>query len=161
VQSIRSAGLPAILAAFILWAALAGGCGKKGPPVPPQRYRPPAVTDLSYELTDQRVRIQWTVAGPGDPQQAPVAGCAVYRAQRPLDENDCIDCRLSFQKTADVAVPKEASGTAGRQRLDFSDDLTPGFEYAYRVICSTAAGVSGKESNVVRFELPQPTTQQP
>jgi hypothetical protein len=112
-------------------------------------------------LTDGRVRLQWTVAGPGDPQQTPAAGCAVYKAQRPLGDTDCIDCRLAFQKIADVAVLKEAVEPGGRRRLDFSDDPAPGFEYAYRVICSTAAGVPGNESNVVRFELPEPTTQQP
>lgn len=164
LPSFRAAGLLSIrsaLSAAVVWGALIGGCGIKGPPVPPQRYRPAAAAALSYELTGNRVQIHWTVAERGDPQRARITGCAVQRAQRPLAGGDCIECPLPFRKTADVAVPKGGGGAARRHRLDFSEELTPGFEYAYRVICSNAAGVAGNESNVVRFDLPQPTTQQP
>jgi hypothetical protein len=150
-----------ILVVSVTWAGLIWGCGKKGPPVPPQRYRPAAVTDLSYELTDTQVLLAWTIPHPSDRQASRIAGCTVYRAQRALADGDCIDCNASFQKAADVAVPKSAPGETRQQRLGFGDTLTPGFDYAYRVICSTAAGASGNKSNVVRFEYPQPTTQQP
>ena len=159
LQSIPFSGLPVIVAVLILTGSLIGGCGKKGPPVPPQRYRPAAVTDLSYELTDGRVEIHWTIPGYIDQERTRIIGCTVYRANRALADADCIDCRLSFQSAGYVAAQKDASSQTRQQRLRFGDNLTPGFEYAYRVVCSTAAGVSGKESNIVRFEYPETTTQ--
>ena len=159
--SIPSAGVLVILALSITWAAMIWGCGKKGPPVPPLRYRPAAVEDLSYELTDGGVLLTWTIAPAGDPKRSPVAGCIVYRSKRALTDTGCTDCSAGFKKLAEVAVPKDASGKTRPQRLVFSDPLDIGFEYAYRVTCSTEAGASGDESNLVRFEYPQPSSQQP
>ncbi len=150
-----------MLVVLLAGVTLIGGCGKKGPPAAPQRYRPAAVTDLSYELTDGRVEIFWTIPRPGDGKRARISGCTVYRAQRALSGTGCIDCRFSFQKAAEVAVPTDASGEARQRRLRFDDVLTPGFETAYRVTCSTAAGVSGDPSNMVRIEVLQPTTEKP
>ena len=161
LQSIRSAALPMIAAILILSGAIIWGCGKKGPPVPPQRYRPEAVTDLSYELSNGRVKLRWTIPRQEDQQRVRIVGCTVYRAQRTLADADCIECRRSFQPAANIDVPPEATDRARRQQLGFDDNLTPGFEYAYRVVCSTAAGAAGKVSNVVRIEYPEPTTQQP
>jgi len=161
LPSIRTTGLPVVLTVSILCGSLVGACGIKGPPVPPQRYRPAAVADLSYELTNGSVKLGWTIVPEDAEHRTRTAGCSVYRAQIALAGTDCIDCDASFKKAADVAVPADSADKAGRQRLGFVDVLTPGFEYAYRVICSTAAGVSGNESNVVRFQYPQPSNQQP
>ena len=150
-----------ILAVTIFGGALIGGCGIKGPPVPPQRYRPAAVADLSYELIDDRAVLRWSVAGPGDQAARAAAGCAVYRARLALAGTDCTDCDASYKKVADVAVPGDATQQDLHQLRYVDSALAPGFEYAYRVRCSSAAGATSDESNVVRFEYRQPTTHQP
>lgn len=150
-----------MLALCIAVAGLTAGCGIKKPPVPPQRYRPEAVTDLSYKLTDGRVALSWTVPPAGERKGSEIAGCTVSRSKRAPEGSECIDCSAAFEPVAEVAAGKDTSDSAGRQRLGYSEDLSTGVEYAYQVICRTAAGTAGQESNIVRFAAPQPTTQQP
>ena len=112
-------------------------------------------------MTDSRVVLTWTIPSETGQERTRITGCTVQRAQRALEDSNCIDCIASFEKIADVEVPRDSTGRADPQRFRFTEPLRPGFEYAYRVVCSTAAGVYGDASNVVRFETPEPTTQQP
>ena len=157
--STRTAGLQVIFSACLLLGAMSAGCGIKGPPVPPERYRPAAVTDLSYESTGGRVALRWTLPPEKDQDRNPITGCSVYRSQFALPGTECVDCDASFKKAADVPVPQVAASDSSRTAIRFDDTIAPGFQYAYRVVCRTADGVSGDESNVVRFEYRQPTTQ--
>ena len=149
-----------MLTAAICWSLLSGGCGIKGPPVPPERFRPAAVSDLSFELIDDRVQLSWTIPPSGERQAARIKACTVYRAKRALAGSDCIDCSAAFTKAAVVNAPEEPSGENVPLRLGYSEVLAPGFDYAYRVACQTASGVLGNQSNAVSFQSPQPTTQQ-
>ncbi len=150
-----------MLALCIVGAVLTAGCGVKAPPVPPQRSRPEAVTDLSYKLADGRVTLSWTVPPAGKRKGSEIAGCTVYRSKRAPEGSECIDCSAAFEPAAEVAAGKDTSDQAGPQRLGYSEDLSPGAEYAYQVICRTAAGTDRQESNIVSFAAPQTTTQQP
>ena len=154
----RTTGLPVILIAWVLLGAMNVGCGIKGPPVPPERYRPAAVTDLSYELTGEQVALRWTLPPEGEKEKSPITSCTVYRSQFALTGTDCVDCDASFKKAGDVAVTQVAAADSLKMTLRFTETISPGFEYAYRVVCRTADGVSADESNVVRFEYRQPTT---
>ena len=48
----------------LLWvmglAVVVSGCGKKGPPIPPERQLPAAVQDLSIEVQGRQVTLTWT-----------------------------------------------------------------------------------------------------
>ena len=157
--STRITGLGVILGACVLAGAMSVGCGIKGPPVPPERYRPAVVTDLSYKMTGDRVALRWTLPLEGDQEKNPINRCTVYRSRFALTGTDCVDCDASFKKAADVSVSQAAGADSGATSLGFDETIAPGFQYAYRVVCRTADGVSGDESNVVRFEYRQPTTQ--
>ncbi|MFY9706249.1 MAG: hypothetical protein WAJ95_10055, partial [Desulfobacterales bacterium] len=61
-----------ILSALLV--GLQAGCGKKGPPVPPRRYMPPAVTDLSYQLDGPTLTLSWSVPEAKDGDAAAPVG---------------------------------------------------------------------------------------
>ncbi|MFZ1202607.1 MAG: hypothetical protein WAO07_20765 [Desulfobacterales bacterium] len=142
------------LCVFLLVVLLAGiqaSCGKKGPPVPPPRFRPPAVTDLAYAIDGESVTLSWSVPAPTDDQAAAPVGCFVYQARQPLATSGCPDCSEPFTRVADTRVPPGEPGGALRRGMTYTGVLTPGFIYTFKVACTARDGGLGADSNVVNF----------
>ena len=138
----------------ILSALLVGlqtGCGKKGPPVPPRRYRPPAVTDLSYQMDGQTLTLSWTVPETRDGDAAAPVGCFVYTAKQPLVNTACPDCSEPFSPVADLQIQKDASGNILKRTMTYTGVLTQGFIYTYKIACYARDGGLGADSNIVNF----------
>ncbi|MGD1999556.1 MAG: hypothetical protein PVJ00_03245 [Desulfobacterales bacterium] len=133
----------------VLLIGLQFGCGIKDPPVPPPRYRPPAVTDLSYQLDGQALTLSWSVPETRDGDAADPVGCFVYMANQPLVNTDCPNCSEPFSPVADLQIQKDASGKILKRTMTYTGVLTQGFIYTYKIACYAPDGGLGADSNVV------------
>ena len=127
------------------------GCGKKRPPVPPPKYRPNAVSDLSHRIERQKLTLSWTTPDTDDSTTVVVDGCVVYRARQSLLEADCTSCSVPFVSVANIPTGQSAAGSDNRTRLTYTEALLPGFSYTYKVVCFTRGGGPSEDSNVVNF----------
>jgi hypothetical protein len=136
----------AILAAVLLIGAW-GGCGRKMPPIQPGTYPPPAVKDLAFELQDGLLTLYWTLpaAEKERDKETPPVAFKVLRARRTASEAECQSCSVRFQAVGNVRL----AGRDPSERLQFQDRLEPGYQYRYKVIGTSAAGVESKDSNIV------------
>ena len=135
----------------VIFVGLQAGCGKKTPPVPPRRYRPPAVTDLSYQFDGQALTLSWSIPETRDGDAAAPVGCFVYKAEQPLVNTDCPDCSEPFSPVADLQIQKDASGSILTRSMTYTDMLTQGFMYTYKIACYARDGGLGADSNIVNF----------
>jgi hypothetical protein len=131
-----------------LWA----GCGKKGPPRPPQRRSPPAVKDLSYAVDNQSVELRWTVQGADDRSASSPVGYNVFRSKLSAEESNCEKCPIRFVKIGDVPIQMKGSGKSKPTRMRFAEVLEPGYRYIYKVIAYDEDGTRSKDSNTVTFD---------
>ena len=131
----------------VLWV----GCGKKGPPVPPQRRSPPAVKDLSYTIDNQIVELSWTIEDADDRATSAPVGYKVFRSKLSAAESNCEKCPIRFTETADVPIQK-SSEKSKPTRLRFTETLEPGYRYIYKVIAYDRDGESSQDSNSVEFD---------
>ena len=135
----------------VLLVGFQAACGKKDPPVPPRRYRPPAVTDLSYQLDGQTLTLSWSVPETRDGDATAPVGCFVDMARQPLVNTDCPNCLEPFSPVADLQIQKDASGNILKRTMTYTGVLTQGFIYTYKIACYAADGGLGADSNVVNF----------
>ena len=133
---------------FVLLAGLLCGCGRKLPPSPPQQFMPPVVADLAFRLEENRVTLSWTVPQLQKDQPAP-AGFRIFRARQVSAEADCSASKLEFRQTGDVTSKGKKPGSS----LHFSETLSPGYKYVYKVVAYDAKGFDGKESKPIEFLL--------
>lgn len=143
-------GLRLVILSVLLVGPQAG-CGKKDQPVPPRRYRPPAVTDLSYQLDGQALTLSWSVPETRDGDAAAPVGCFVFQAKQPLVNADCPDCSEPFSPVADLKIQKDASGTILNRPMTYTGILAQGFIYTYKIVCYARGGGLGADSNIVNF----------
>jgi hypothetical protein len=138
---------------LLVWGI--SGCGVKGPPVPPRQPPLPAVTDLSYRLTQQTVALTWRLSAPptGSWDRDWVFG--IYRSRSSLDQPPCDGCPLVFAKVATLPY-------TDTDNLRFSTDvpLVPGYRYVFKVRLETTHR-AGPDSNTVTFDDPSVESMQP
>ena len=127
------------------------GCGKKRPPVPPPKYRPNAVSDLSHRIDRQKLTLSWTTPAADDSKAGVADGCAVYRARQSLLEADCTSCPVPFVSIANIPTGQSESASEKQTKLTYTEPLLPGFTYTYKVVCFTRGGGPSEDSNVVNF----------
>jgi len=127
------------------------GCGKKTPPVPPQRYIPPAVNDLSYRLEGDSLTLNWTIAAEKEAKTLAIAGCIVFRAQASIAESDCLTCPPEFEPIADLPIGGDKPPKTIHGIMSYNDLVAKGYQYVYKVNCYSNKSVSGKDSNYVKF----------
>lgn len=128
---------------LIVWVCVAlfliAGCGKKGPPISPDRTRPPAVNDLNAAVRGDSMSLSWTV-----PEGPDWEKFIVYRAKRELFGLGCSKCPPKFEKAATV----RSSGTAV---LAFTEKLEIGYKYFFKVVGRTNGRAFSGDSNVVEL----------
>jgi predicted small lipoprotein YifL len=139
-----------IILALLVSAALAG-CGKKGPPVPPPRYRPPPVTDLAHRVDGGTLLLSWTVPVAAGTDKAVIDGCVVYRARQSILESECTGCPVPFEPVAEIPFSPTTAAVPPASGLTYTETLLPGFIYTYKVTCLTRSGGPGPDSNAVNF----------
>lgn len=131
------------LAGIALW----GGCGKKGPPVPPRMPEMKAVTDLAASYENGVVVLAWHHPD----SSAAVAGYAVFRFQHAQFPTDCQRCPLLFEKVAKVSLPPADAGA--RHKLTWYQSAASGFRYTYKVVPVLSSGFQGPDSNLAQVEV--------
>ena len=131
--------------AFILY-----GCGKKAPPEPPSGNRPPKVTDLGYSISENTIKLSWTIPKTSDTAKSPATGFLIYQSKQSAIEADCPNCPIRFLNIGDVLV---RGGVSGRPdpSVVFAHTIEPGYRYIYKVKAYDDGGAVGKDSNVIDF----------
>jgi len=130
---------------FILY-----GCGKKALPEPPSGNRPPKVIDLGYSISENTIKLGWTIPKTSDKAKSPVTGFLIYRSKQSVSEADCANCPITFIKIEDVPV---RGGVSGRPESSvvFAQTIEPGYRYIYKIKSYDDDGVAGKDSNLIDF----------
>jgi hypothetical protein len=121
------------------------GCGRKAPPVAPRIPAPVAVSDLTADVNNGRVILNWLVPDAAD---APLPdGYRIYRAD--LGSTDCTDCPLLFAKIGER--PLDASRRPDPPepwRQSWQDTPARGMRYVYKV-SAYGRGRETVDSNLV------------
>ena len=134
-----------VITLLIVPLVLISGCGIKGPPVPPSYAKPPAVSDLQYQVTGNKLTLTWSVPPPMDTtQKQTVAGARVLRLKQSLTNIPCQDCPKLF--TILKKIPAR-SGT-----MQFQDIIDKGFGYYYKIVLYDAGNKTGEASNIIYVE---------
>lgn len=130
---------------------LAGGCGYKTDPVPPDSIVPKAIEDLRYAVSEKGVTLTWTF-----PKETirgtdltDIATFDVYRAVVSLD-NYCSTCPIPFSEAIQVpggVVDPEST----RQGTYETALLRSGHKYFFKVNARTSWWAASPDSNIVSF----------
>lgn len=130
---------------------LAGGCGYKTEPVPPDTIVPKAIEDLRYSVSEKGVTLNWTF-----PQETIVGtdltdirSFDVYRAVVPVSDF-CPTCPIPFREAMEVSggvVDPEKS----RQGTYETSLLRSGHKYFFKVNARTSWWAASADSNIVSF----------
>jgi hypothetical protein len=152
--------------AIVLVAALVlAGCGRPGPPLPPERVAPQPATDLRGVVVDGAVELGWSIPtrradnarlrdlavlhlfraeddGTGEPKPALVAGRHV----------------AGYAEVAAVRMADTGSAVVAGTRMTLVDraGLTPGRRYSYVVLAEDARGHVSRPSPRLSVVLIQP-----
>ena len=150
-------GLPAMTALAVLsilvTVSMIWGCGKKGPPVPPTGSRTPSVKDLAYEISQNTLKLSWTIPQPDETAQLPVTGFLIYRSQQPDLEAACPNCPILYKNIGDVPAKGPGSGQSGKIPITFTQTIESGYRYIYKVHGYSTDGIRSKTSNLVQFNF--------
>jgi predicted small lipoprotein YifL len=138
------------VAALLVTAVIMAGCGKKGPPEPPAGSRPPRVRDLGYGISQNTLKLSWTIPQPDEKAQLPITGFFIYRSQQSVLEKDCSNCPKMFKIIGDV--PVRGAGP-GQPLITFTETIESGYRYVYKVNGYSGDGIRSQNSNFVEFRF--------
>lgn len=117
------------------------GCGIKGSPVPPVYVKPPAVSDLQYQVAGNQLNLTWSVPKKQSTDNSAIAGAKVLRLKQSLRNLPCPDCPRTFTLMSKIPA---RSGT-----MQFQDTVDKEFGYYYKIILYDAGNHDGQDSNIV------------
>ena len=150
-------GLPAVIALTVLMisatVSMMGGCGKKGPPVPPTGSRPPSVKDLAYGIRNNTIELSWRIPTPDEEARLPITGFLIYRSQQSELEKACPNCPILFKLIGDVPVRGPGTGQPAKPPITFTQTIEAGYRYTYKVHGYSSDGIRSKTSNFVEFNF--------
>ena len=137
-------------ATLIISASMLSGCGRKAPPKPPRESRPPQVIDLGYSISEDSIKLSWTIPKTSDKDESSATGFLIYRSKQSVSEADCENCPITFIKIEDVPF---RGGVSGRPESSvvFAQTIEPGYRYIYKIKAYDDDGVAGKDSNLIDF----------
>ena len=142
--------LTLVSTAWVASTLMVSGCGKKAPPVPPSGNKPPKVIDLGYSISENTIKLSWTIPKTSDKAKSPATGFLIYRSKQSSAEADCPNCPIRFLKIGDVLVRGGVSEKPSPS-VAFAQTIEPGFRYIYKVKAYDGDGVAGKDSNLIDF----------
>lgn len=137
----------AALSLLLLGAAggVLAGCGRKLPPSPPGVNPPPAVRDLALSLSGAIVTLSWSPVDPREPAAVPAASYKVFRSRVPEADKDCSACPAPYLLVGELLARSRSPGS----RVQFSQELQPGYHYRFKVVAFSADGAKAVDSNMV------------
>ncbi len=130
---------------------LAGGCGYKTDPVPPDSIVPKAIDDLRYSVSEKGVTLTWTfpketVRGT---DLTDISTFDVYRAVVPMADY-CATCPIPFNEP--VQVPGGVVDPESNRQATYETALLrSGHKYFFKVNARTSWWAASPDSNVVSF----------
>jgi len=120
------------------------GCGIKGSPVAPGYAKPPAVSNLQYQLEGNQLTLTWSVPPKRATDNYSFAGVKVFRLKQAPKNIPCRDCPLTF--TLSRKIPARSGS------MQFQDTIDKGFAYYYKIVLYDAGNHDGEDSNIVHLE---------
>ena len=139
-----------VCATWITLVFMLSGCGNKNLPKPPRESRPPQVKDLGYSISEDSIKLSWTIPRTSDKGDSPATGFLIYRSKQSVSEADCANCPITFLEIGDVPVRGGAS-EGHEPSVVFTQSIEPGYRYIYKIKAYDDDGVTGKDSNVIDF----------
>lgn len=143
-----------LMGVFFIGASffLAGGCGFKNNPVPPESVVPRAIDDLIYTVSDKGVQLNWsypvkTIKGS---VLEDISSFQLFRAEIPL-ENYCGSCPVPFAEPVAVGGGSPMDGQERRKVSYDSSLLRSGHKYFFKVRSRTSWFADSADSNVITF----------
>ena len=117
---------------------------------PPRKSSPSQVIDLGYSISEDSVKLSWTIPKTSDKDESSATGFLIYRSKQSVSEADCENCPITFIKIEDVPV---RGGVSGRPESSvvFAQTIEPGYRYIYKIKSYDDDGMAGKDSNLIDF----------
>jgi predicted small lipoprotein YifL len=134
-----------LLLACCLSNFAASGCGRKGPPRPPEDVAPRPLADLAASNVKDGVQLSWSrpqLYADGT-RMTDLGGFIVERATRDA---------LTYQRIAELAVTDRDRFRQIKRFKHVDHDVIPGVAYRYRVVSFTLDRYFSPPSNAVTIE---------
>lgn len=147
MKTMSKSAISMVLAALFILAAVS--CGKKGPPEVPGQQPLPVAENLSADLRESTIVLEWTLPQDWQKDYARPGGFIVYRARNSIEE-DCPDCPLRYKNRGKVAL---RNGRSLPETWKFEDRAKPGYVYRYRIRCYGEENGRGEASETVKYKF--------
>lgn len=136
---------------------IAGGCGYKNAPVPPETVVPKAVDDLLYTTSGKGATLTWSfpVKTIGGSMIESVSAFDLYRAEIPIEEY-CGGCPIPFGKPIELDGGSPLDGKQRRKATYEADNLQSGYKYFFKVQSRTSWLAASGDSNIISFVWTKP-----
>ena len=118
------------------------GCGKKGPPLPPEikGQKITAPFDLKYTPGDKEIILSWNHKIDKEMAAVKPEGFEIFMAEKPFEA--CEGCPFEFKMIGVVSMPS----------MEFSTPIEKGFKYYFRVQATGDNDMRSEYSKTVQFE---------
>lgn len=131
----RSVWINAFVFGVIFLCLSVSGCGKKGPPRPPEKDEIAAPAELTYEIKGDMVHLRWKISDDSNAERF-----EIFRAEQSVV--DCKGCPVKFEVVE--KVPSDQTS------VDYP--LGAGVRYYFRIRSAGSGDGKSSYSNTVRFE---------
>ena len=131
----RGVWINAFVAGFLCLCLAASGCGKKGPPRPPEGDEIAAPAQLTYEIKEDMVHLRWKL-----PDGTNVEQVEIFRAEQFMA--DCKGCPVKFERIEKVPA----------DQTSFDSPVETDMRYYFRVRALGPGDLKSGYSNTVRFD---------
>jgi hypothetical protein len=145
----------------IVLAMLAGACGVKAPPIPPDVLVPEAVTDLQGTVQEEAFVLTWSMPTKNVDGSTPV-DLVRFLVLRRDETRGCPECPGEFKVKAELDLRKQQGYLLEDDTMTWKDTgLTEGVIYMYKIIGVNHWGYKGPPSNEVMIKWgasPEPSS---
>jgi predicted small lipoprotein YifL len=118
---------------FILFVVVSG-CGRKGPPLPPDFSEVPPVNSVDGSVNNGVLTLVWQK--PTGRNAGIIDGFQVYRSKKRSDAELCEGCPLIFERVK----------ATDKNICRYSENLETGMAYIYKVVSYSSNGAVSSDS---------------
>jgi hypothetical protein len=140
-----------LITVALIFAALAGACGKKGDPRAPELAAPEPIDNLTARQERDGISLSWSrpsrYIGGGEVKD--LASFVIFRKDIP---RTCPDCPVPYRPLTTVNVEDQQRFVKERRFRYIDEQVEPGNFYRYRVSSQLFDGSLSAPSNEVEIE---------